>query len=84
MTSRALVRARELALRRRIGAGARLIRQLITESLLIAVAVCCLGAGYAGMTLFRQIELPTDLPVSILFRMDGGAAFASPFRWRAR
>src|SRR6185503_15886882 len=28
------------------------------------------GVGYAGMALFRQIELPTDLPVMLSFQMD--------------
>jgi predicted permease len=73
LTSRAPVRAREMALRLAIGAGrARLVRQLVTESLLLAVAggVAGLGVGYAGMTLFRQIELPTDLPISLSFQMD--------------
>jgi predicted permease len=29
-----------------------------------------LGIGYAGMLLFRQIEIPTDLPISLTFQMD--------------
>src|SRR5207245_11073102 len=73
LTSRAPVRAREMALRLAIGAGrGRLVRQLVTESLLIAAVggVLGLGVGYAGMTLFRQIELPTDLPILISFQMD--------------
>jgi len=73
LTSRAPVRAKEMALRLAIGAGrSRLVRQLITESLLIAIAggVLGLGVGYAGTTLFRQIELPTDLPVMLVFSMD--------------
>src|SRR5262249_4043154 len=64
LTSRAPVRAREMALRLAIGAGrGRLVRQLVTESLLIALAggVLGLGVGYAGMMLFRRIQLPTDL-----------------------
>ena len=73
LTSRAPARAREMALRLAIGAGrGRLVRQLITESLLLAIAggVAGLGVGYAGMTLFRQIEVPTDLPIVLAFRMD--------------
>jgi predicted permease len=62
-----------MALRLAIGAGrGRLVRQLITESLLVAVAggVLGLGIGYAGMTLFRQIEIPSDLPIMLTFQMD--------------
>jgi predicted permease len=73
LASRAPARAREMALRLAIGAGrGRLVRQLITESLLIAIAggLLGLGVGYAGMTLFRQIELPTDLPIQLTFRLD--------------
>jgi putative ABC transport system permease protein len=73
LTSRAPVRAREMALRLAIGAGRlRLVRQLVTESLVMAVAggLAGLGVGYAGIALFRQIELPTDLPISLTFQMD--------------
>ena len=80
LTSRAPVRAREMALRLAIGAGrGRLVRQLITESLLIAAlgGLLGLGIGYAGMSLFRQIELPTDLPILISFQMDRRALLFS-------
>jgi predicted permease len=80
LTSRAPLRAREMALRLAIGAGrGRLVRQLVTESLLIAVVggVLGLAIGYAGMTLFRQIELPTDLPIMLAFQMDRRALLFS-------
>jgi putative ABC transport system permease protein len=80
LTSRAPARAREMALRLAIGAGrGRIVRQLITESLLIAIAggVAGLGVGYAGMTLFRQIEIPTDLPIILRFDMDRRALMFS-------
>jgi predicted permease len=73
LTSRAPARAREMALRLAIGVGrSRLIRQLVTESLLLAIAGGLLGLGvaYAGMALFNQIQLPTDLPINLSFRMD--------------
>jgi predicted permease len=64
LTSRAPVRAREIGLRLAIGAGrSRLIRQLLTEGLLIAAAAGLVGLplAYAGITLLRQVQLPTDL-----------------------
>jgi len=80
LASRAPVRAREMALRLAIGAGrGRLVRQLVTESLLVSLigGVLGLGIGYAGMTLFRQIEIPTDLPIVLAFRMDRRALLFS-------
>jgi predicted permease len=80
LTSRAPARARGMALRLAIGAGrGRLVRQLITEALLIAIAggVAGLGVGYAGMLLFRQIEIPSDLPITLAFTMDRRALLFS-------
>src|SRR6185503_2059660 len=80
LTSRAPARAREMALRLAIGAGrGRLVRQLVTESLLIAIAggVLGLAVGYAGMSLFRQIEIPSDLPIMLSFQMDRRALLFS-------
>jgi predicted permease len=64
LTSRAPVRAREIGLRLAIGAGrVRLIRQLLTEGLLIAAAGGLLGlpVAYVGITLLRRIQYPTEL-----------------------
>jgi macrolide transport system ATP-binding/permease protein len=73
LTSRAPVRAREIALRLAIGAGrVRLIRQLITESLLLALAggLAGIALGYAGVVLLRGITYPSDVPVVIAFQLD--------------
>jgi predicted permease len=80
LTSRAPVRAREIALRLAIGAGRpRMIRQLITESLLIAVigGVLGLGVRYVGVTMFRQFQFPTDLPIAPSFELDRRALLFS-------
>jgi len=80
LASRAPVRAREMALRLAIGAGrGRLVRQLLTESLIIAIAggLLGLGIGYAGMRLFRHVEIPTDLPIVLAFRLDRRALLFS-------
>jgi macrolide transport system ATP-binding/permease protein len=73
LTSRAPVRAREIALRLAIGAGrVRLIRQLITESLLLALAggLAGIALGYAGVVLLRGITYPSDVPVVLAFQLD--------------
>jgi predicted lysophospholipase L1 biosynthesis ABC-type transport system permease subunit len=73
LTSRAPARAREMAMRLALGAGrGRLIRQLMTESLLIALAggVLGLAVAWVGISAFRQIQLPTDLPIVLTFQLD--------------
>src|SRR5688572_16828084 len=80
LASRAPVRAREMALRLAIGAGrGRLIRQLVTENLILAVAGGAVGlaVGYAGIILFRQIRIPSVLPIMLVFEMDRRALLLS-------
>jgi predicted permease len=73
LASRAPIRAREIALRLAMGAGrARIVRQLVTESLLIAAGggAAGVGVGYAGVLLFRRFKIPTELPIAVSFRLD--------------
>jgi macrolide transport system ATP-binding/permease protein len=80
LTSRAPLRAREIALRLAIGAGrARLIRQLLTESSLIALAggLAGLPLAYLGITIFRRARLTSDFMIEPRFELDQRALLFS-------
>ncbi len=80
LASRAPVRAREIALRLAIGAGrARLVRQLITESLGIAIlgGIAGLGVGYLGILFLQQLHFPSDILTMPAFQMDRRALLFS-------
>jgi predicted permease len=73
LTSRAPVRAREIALRLAIGGSrSRLIRQLITEATLVAVAggVAGLALGYGGIRSFQQFQIVTDVGIRLTYELD--------------
>ena len=73
MLSRASGRSREIAVRLAMGAKrSRLVRQLLTESLVIAMLGGVLGlvVAQAGAHLFSQMRIPADVPVVMDVRLD--------------
>jgi len=83
LLSRARSRTREIAVRLAIGAGRfRLIRMLLTESLILASlgGLAGIAIGYGVVEWFhtkQSIVFMTELPVSIPFRMDTRVLLAS-------
>jgi putative ABC transport system permease protein len=73
MLSQAVGRVREMAIRSALGAERlRLVKQMLTESLLLSLAGGALGVGvaFAGVRLFVSIA-PPDLPRLDDVRVDG-------------
>ena len=70
---RATVREREMAIRAAMGAGrSRLIRQLLTESILLAVVGGLAGilVGRWGSAALASVPIQTDLPLNFDFSFD--------------
>ncbi len=64
LLGRSLARQKELAIRSALGSGrGRLLRQLMTESLLLSVTAALLGTGLAALAVhYFQVVNPIDLP----------------------
>jgi putative ABC transport system permease protein len=70
---RAHARTREIAIRTAIGGGrGRIVRQLITESLLLAAigGLCGIALSYAGVSILRTVAM-ADVPRAEHIRVDG-------------
>jgi predicted permease len=73
MLSRASARSREIAMRLAVGAGrGRLVRQLLTESLVIAISGGTLGLliAQASASFLSHFRIPSDIPVVLDFGLD--------------
>jgi predicted permease len=75
LLARAAGRSKEFALRSALGAGrARIVRQLLTESLVLAGAGAVLGLGIAfGVTWYLARQGSIALPLLSTIRVDGAA-----------
>lgn len=73
LMSRGPAREREIALRLAIGGGRlRVVRQLVTESVLLAAGGGLLGLafGYGAVRFFQQLPLVSDIGVRLIFKLD--------------
>jgi putative ABC transport system permease protein len=80
LLSRARTRTREIAVRLALGAGRfRLIRLLLTESLVLALlgGLGGVAVGYAGIRFLVAFQIPSDVKLTPPFQLDARVLLAS-------
>jgi predicted permease len=73
LIARGTARGREIAIRMAIGASrGALVRQLLTESFLLALlgGAAGIGVGYLGVRFLQAVPIPSDFPLTLGIQMD--------------
>lgn len=74
MMARTMARAREMAVRRAVGAAPRqIVRQLVVESVLLFLIGGVFGSGlaWAATRLLARVDPPVPVPLALSFPLDG-------------